>query len=82
MVAIGGSNLEKPMFSAWDVIKLFLQLGALVWGASTLRSEVTALSVDVKKLSSSADNLNASVNSLIRQGDSFEFRLKALEKGQ
>jgi len=70
------------MFSAWDVIKLFLQLGALVWGASTLRSEVTALSVDVKKLSSSADNLNASVNSLIRQGDSFEFRLKALEKGQ
>lgn len=73
------SSMEKAVFSTWDVIKLIAQIGTLIWFASSLSGKVDGLTTTVHTLDESAKDLTKSVNAIVRQGDNFEFRIRALE---
>lgn len=73
------SSMEKAVFSTWDVIKLIAQIGTLIWFASSLSGKVDGLTTTVHTLDESAKDLTKSVNNIVRQGDNFEFRIRALE---
>lgn len=79
IVAQDSNTMEKPVFSTWDVIKLIAQIGTLIWFASSLSGKVDGLTTTVNTLDESAKDLTKSVNVIVRQGDNFEFRLRALE---
>lgn len=80
MAEIEGSKLDLPTFSSWDVIKLFLQVGAIVWGAATLKNDVGGLTRDLEKQTATIQQMTGAVNALTIQNSVFEVRISNLEK--